>query len=147
MLKAIAALKFVQLAKNMTEFFASIAEKWYQLAFHSTTTCFLSDNPFGQEFELIQQQNVAEHIYFVYLAVNTTEGSTPCVIEVLLNKKFYRTQRIFFFQTFECRIRFFMSRINTSDVEAEHGQISASGRLNSFSSMIYLLLCRKRQKK
>jgi hypothetical protein len=45
-LKAIAALKFVQLAKNMTESFTSLAEKWYQLAFHSTTACLLSDYAF-----------------------------------------------------------------------------------------------------
>ena len=44
---------------------------------------------FDRKLELCQQQNVAELIYFVYRAVSATEGSTPFVIEVLLNKKFY----------------------------------------------------------
>jgi hypothetical protein len=40
---------------------------------------------FDRKLELCQQQNVAELIYFICLAVNATEGSTPFVDEVLLN--------------------------------------------------------------
>ena len=71
--------------------------------------------------------------------------ATPFAIQVLLNKKFYRTQHTFF-QAFESwwRIRCFMSR-NKSIRCGSRAWPNFS--LMSFSSIIYLLLCRKRQKK
>jgi hypothetical protein len=55
MAKAIVALKLVRSAKKLTEFFASITEKWYQLPFHSTvtTTCLLSDYSLRQKIRAL----------------------------------------------------------------------------------------------
>jgi hypothetical protein len=58
-----------------------MTEKWYQLAFHLTTTCFLSDYSFRQDIRALSAAEFAELIYFVCLAVNATEGSTPFVIK------------------------------------------------------------------
>ena len=63
-----------------------MTEKWYQLAFHPTNHLYCLIIHSNRKLELCQQQNVAELIYFVCLAVNASEGSTTFVIKALLNK-------------------------------------------------------------
>ena len=97
---------------------------------------------FDRKLELCQQQNVAELIYFVCLTVNATGGSTPFVIEVLLNKRFYRTKLIFRFQAFKKRMRFSMSRNNS--IRCGNRAWPIFGH-KSFPIIIYWFLRRKRQ--
>ena len=129
----------------MTEFFVSIAEKWYQLAFHSTTTCLLSDSSFRQEIRALSTTECCwAHLLCLPCSERDWRVATPFAIQVLLNKKFYRTQRTFFFLAFEWRIRCFMSR--NKSIRCGSRAWPNFG-LMSFSSIIYLLLCRKRQNK
>jgi hypothetical protein len=82
MMKAIAAFKFVQLA-NKNDKNSSPASKKNcisLLLIQQQHVCCLIFH-FDRRSELSQQQNVAELIFFVCIASNATEGSTPFVMK------------------------------------------------------------------
>ena len=126
----------------------SISDKIWQnssQAWHKNciSLLFLQQNHFccliihsDRKLELCQQQNVAELIYFVCLAVNATEGSTTFVIEALWNQKSYQTKLIFFFQAFKWRIMFLLS--TNKSIRCGNRAWPIFG-LRSFPSIIYFL--------
>ena len=142
MLKAIAALK----SFNQPKIWKISSPVWetngISLLFIQQQHAFCLIIHFDKKSEICQQQNVAELIHFVCLALNSTEGSTLFAIEVRLNKNYFQTKLIFCFQAIERIMWFIMSR--NQSIRCWNWAWPNFG-LRSFPSIIYLFLRRKGQ--